>query len=335
MSNIQDVATLAGVSAATVSRVLNGHTHVSKSTADKVRKAVAELGFHPNQAAKVLRTSKASRLIMTVPNITNIFFSSIIRAAQEAARAADYALLLGEVGANGEYEDMYSAMIERREADGIIFLGRHLPTSLAEMINSRGTAAPVVNGCEYTPDMPVCSVHIDQEAAGADGANHLYDLGHRRIGILTGDMGGPISVGRLAGVRRAAKARGLDSELIVVNGDYSAADGTRLTHQLLSQPKPPTAIFAFSDDMALGAIHAIYKTGRSCPGDVSVVGFDDIHLSEHLNPALTTIRQPMASMGKRSVELLIRILNGEVQEREIITLNHKLIVRDSTAAPRT
>ncbi len=334
MSTIQDVARLAGVSTATVSRVLNSYAHVSPQVSARVLSAIDRLGYEPNHMAKSLRTLKTSRLIVTVPDIANVFFSNVIRGVEEAAFAAGYTVLLGDVGFSGSSEESYAGLLRRKEADGLIFLGHKLPDALGDMVERLGAAAPVVNGCEFSDDMGVSSVHIDNARAAADVMDYLYRLGHKTIGIITGHMRGPINRDRLSGVEASAARHGRLKDLRVVSGDYSIEAGTELATRLLKDTPRPTAIFCFSDDMAFGAMHAIRTASLSCPQDVSVAGFDDIRLSRFVTPTLTTVRQPMAEIGRKTVELLIGIIENGVRERVNLTLDHELVVRESTAAPK-
>lgn len=330
MSTISDVASLAGVSTATVSRVLNGYTHVSPRVLEKVEQAIAQLGYEPNAMAKSLRTLKSNRIVVTVPDIANPFYSNIIRGVEETASAAGYAVLLGDVGSGAADEDAYAALLRRKEADGLIFLGQNLPGSLSGLVSRLGAAAPVVNGCEVSGTLSVSSVHIDNAAAARDVIEHLHGLGHRRIGIITGDMKSPTSRGRLRGVEETAKSRGM--ELQVVNGDYSIESGIAGAQSLIGNAPRPTAIFAFSDDMAFGAMHALHTAGLDCPKDISVVGFDDIRLAKYALPGLTTVRQPMSEIGVKTVELLLDIMENGATDRVSLTLGHELVVRGSTAA---
>ena len=334
MSTIQDVAKIAGVSTATVSRVLNGYEHVSPAVLEKVAGAIDQLGYEPNQMAKSLRTLKTSRIVVTVPNIANSFFSNIIRGVEEASMAAGYTVLLGDVGAGGNTEEAYASLLRRKEADGMIFLGHTLAASLDEMIRKKGAGAPVVNGCEFSGDLGVSSVHIDNARAARDVMDYLYSLGHRNVGIITGNMRSPISRDRLQGVHDSARTHGLTNELRVITGDYSIDSGATLTAGLVRMQPAPTAIFCFSDDMAFGAIHALREAGLDCPRDVSVVGFDDVSLSRYATPSLTTVRQPMREIGRKTVQLLLDIIEGGATDLVNLTLPHELIVRQSTAAPR-
>ena len=334
MATIQDVAKQAGVSTATVSRVLNGYEHVTQPVMEKVQEAIAALGYEPNVMAKNLRTLKTQRLIVTVPDIANTFFSNIIRGVEETASAAGYTVLLGDVGFSGESEEAYASLLRRREADGLIFLGHTLPASLGDLIEKKGASAPIVNGCEFSEDLLVSSVHIDNAHAARDVMDLLYGLGHRRIGIITGDMRSPISRDRLQGVRDSAAAHGRESELQVITGDYSIESGATLAAGLIRMQPMPTALFCFSDDMAFGAMYALREAGLDCPADMSIVGFDDVRLARFSTPSLTTVRQPMREIGRRTVGLLLDIIDGKVDERVNITLDHELVVRGSTAEPR-
>ena len=334
MATIQDVARSAGVSTATVSRVFSAPDQVAEGTRARVREAVADLGYTPNLAAKTLRTLRTDKILVTVPDISNPFFSQVIRGVEEAATAAGYAVLLGDTRHEEAREDQYAQMLLRREADGLIFLGHRLPGALADLVATMGARTPIVNGCEFSPGLAVSSAHIDNERAAAEAMAHLYDLGHRWVGVITGPLISPISRDRLAGVRRTAIARGLADTLTVVAGDFSIESGAARGEGLLTQGPPPTAIFCFSDEMAMGALDAIRRAGLTCPQDVSLVGFDDIRFARYLDPKLTTVSQPTDQIGHEVVRLLLAILAGGAGGPRHVTLPHRLIVRASTAASR-
>ena len=196
MTTIIQVAAVAGVSTATVSRVLSQPDRVALATRDRVLQVVEELGYRPNVAARSLRTLRAAKILLTVPDISNPFFATVIRGAEEAARDAGYAMVLGDTRHDPEVEDQYADMLSRREVDGLIFLGHRLPANLAPIVGAggarKGAGAPIVNACEFSPDLPVPSVHIDNAAASSDGLEYLIGLGHRRIGIITGPAASPM-----------------------------------------------------------------------------------------------------------------------------------------------
>ena len=333
MATIQDVARDAGVSTATVSRVFSAPELVLESTRDKVMEAVNRLGYEPNFAAKSLRTLRTEKILVTVPDISNPFFSQVIRGVEEAALAAGYSVLLGDTRHQETREEQYAAMFRRKEADGLIFLGHRLPDVLADMVAAKGPRTPIVNGCEFRPGLAVSSAHIDNERAAAEVVDYLHGLGHVRIGVVTGPLVSPISSDRLAGVLSAAQRHGRASALRIAIGDFSIESGVRQTGELLDEPGRPTAIFCFSDEMAMGALEAIRQRGLRCPEDVSLVGFDDIRFAQYLHPKLTTVSQPKEQIGHEVVRLLLDILSGRATALQNVTLPHQLVVRSSTAPP--
>ena len=331
MATIQDVARAAGVSTATVSRVLSAPERVAEATRARVMAAVARLDYAPNVAAKTLRTLKTGKILVTVPDISNPFFSQVIRGVEEAASAAGYSVLLGDTRHEEAREEQYADMLRRREADGLIFLGHRLPETLAEMVATLGPRTPIVNGCEFSPELGVSSAHIDNERAAAEAMNHLYDLGHVRVGVITGPLVSPISRDRLEGVQTAAARRGHAEALAVAVGDFTIESGAEHAAALLARAERPTALFCFSDEMAMGALDAVRRRGLRCPQDVSLVGFDDIRFARYLDPPLTTISQPTHEIGHEVVRLLLEILSGAAEVPRHVTLAHRLVVRGSTA----
>lgn len=333
MTTILDVAQRANVSTATVSRVLSQPDLVRPETRDRVMQVVRELGYEPNPAARTLRTLRSSKLLLSVPDISNTFFSNVIRGAEQAAREAGYAVILGDTANQEQWEDQYAAMLGRREVDGLVFLGRRIPEALRADVLERPGRAPLVNACEYSDGMGVSSVHIDNVAAGEEAIRHLTSLNHKTVGVITGPLDSPLSRDRLQGARQAALSGGEPGvELIVRAGDFSVDSGLGQAREILQHGA--TAIFCFSDEMAIGALEAVRERGLSCPGDVSVIGFDDIRFARHMGPPLTTIAQPSAEIGRCAVDLLLRTLSGELQEIEVVTLPHELVVRSSTGPAR-
>jgi len=333
---IYEVAKRAGVSTATVSRVLSQPDVVAPATRRRVLDAVERLGYAPNSAAKNLRTLRTGKLLVTVPDISNPFFSLILRGIEDTAQREGYAVLLGDTQHDDAREDGYAMMLKRKEADGLIFLGHRLPKEAARLVRaSAPRCAPVVNGCEFNPRLGVPSVHIDNAKAASEAMDHLFRLGHRRIGIITGPLVSPLSRDRLRGaMARAKQARG-ESGLIVVNGDFSIESGAAEAESLLGRRERPTAIFCFNDEMAMGVIQAARRRGLRLPEQLSIVGFDDIRFASYMDPPLTTISQPMRAIGEGTVRLLLEILNGNIATPESVTLPHTLVVRSSTAPPRT
>ncbi|WP_448095772.1 LacI family DNA-binding transcriptional regulator [Luteibacter yeojuensis] len=333
MATIYDIASLAKVSPATVSRALSQPDLVSEATRRRVQAAVAKLGFVPNAAAKSLRTRRTGKLLVTVPDVSNPFFAEIVKGVEEAAQPKGYAVLLGDTQQQPEREESYAQILRRQEADGLIVLGHRLPPTARELVDELGDAAPVVNGCEFTPDLGVPSVHIDNAAAAHVAMDHLYGLGHRRVGIVGGPESNPLHHQRLDGARAAAKLHRALRSLSVERGDFSVESGHAAGRRLLALPQRPTAVFCFSDQMAMGVLAACREHGVNVPGDLSVVGFDDLRTTRYLAPALTTISQPMRSIGHETVRVLLGILAGKPHP-DGVELPFELIVRESTAPPR-
>jgi LacI family repressor for deo operon, udp, cdd, tsx, nupC, and nupG len=316
-----------------VSRVLSNPGVVSIKTRLKVLKAVDVLGYIPNSTAKNLRRSRTGKLLVTVPDISNPFFSLILQGIEDAAQREDYAVLVGDTQHDERREQRYALMLNSKEADGLIFLGHRLPEAAAALARSTGPrCAPIVNGCEFNPRLGIPSVHIDNARAASDAMHLLYDLGHERIGVITGPLVSPLSRDRLRGASTTAKKRSAE-ELSVTAGDFSVESGTEGAQRLFAAPRPPTAIFCFNDEMAMGVLEFARKKRLRVPKDLSVVGFDDIRFARYTDPPLTTIAQPMRAIGEGTVRLLLSILNDDTATPESVTLPHTLITRSSTAAP--
>src|SRR6516162_3268310 len=333
-SNIFEVAKRADVSIATVSRVLSRPEMVSPRTRNRVMKAVELLGYVPNATAKNLRTLRSGKLLVTVPDISNPFFSLILQGIEDTAMREGYSVLVGDTQHDEAREERYALMLKRKEADGLIFLGHRLPKEAAAMVRSMSPrCAPVVNGCEFTPRLGIPSVHIDNAKASTEAMDYLYRLGHRHIGIVTGPLASPLSRDRLRGATARAKLQKAERDFIVMNGDFSIESGAVSAERLLGRRERPTAIFCFNDEMAMGAIETAKRRGLRVPLDLSVVGFDDIRFARCIEPPLTTVAQPMRAIGEGTVALLLAILASDAKAPESVTLPHTLTIRSSTAPP--
>lgn len=332
MATIKMVAKQAGVSTATVSRALSNPDIVVPETLEKVRVAIKALGYAPNFAAKSLRQLRTSKIMVMVPDVSNPFFSEVLRRVEDTAEQEGYSVLLGDTRDDMDREAQFADMLLRKEADGLIFLGHRIPPSLAAIIKERGSQAPVVNACDFSPDFGISSVHIDNAAAAQEAVALLQSMGHRRIGVITGPVESNITQARLAGAQRQADGAPQKIHLRVGHADYTIEAGARETERMLAEPDRPTAIFCFSDEMAIGALAACRARGLSCPADLSIVGFDDIRYARYLDPPLTTVRQPMMQIGQTAVRLLLSILRQTATEARQVTLEHDLVVRGSTGS---
>lgn len=336
MTSIKDVAKLAGVSTATISRTLSDPELVSEKTRKKVREAIRESGYVANSLARSFRTKKSDTVLVLVPDISNPFYSTIIQGIESVARDNGYRVILGDTQQDQERERSYAGMVQQRQADGIILLGSSIPFETpAELTRAEPSWPPLVMACEYL-DVGLPTVRIDNVAAAEDAVSHLVRLGHKKIAFINGPEHSPLSVDRHKGYRQAIETAGIIyDEALTVAGDYSLESGVAATKSLLAGSSQPTALFAANDEMAIGALKEIKAAGLQVPGDVSVVGFDDIQFADFCDPPLTTVHQPRTEIGRSVMELMLAILSGERPSEDEIVLGHNLVVRGSTAEPKS
>ena len=341
---ITDVAQLADVSPSTVSNLLNGRSQrMRPSTQERILNAIEELGYTPNQAARQLKTGHSPIIGLIVPSVANPFYGLFAHHVEAAALENGYQVLLGNGGRDPEREKKYAEELWGYGVRGLI-LGSslmdlcHLDSLIARGLHIVAFERPVEDITQTTID----SVGIDNNLASRLATKHLLSLGHQRIGFLSGPIRTVNRMERLAGSQAALAEAGIepDPELIwdVVPssgnyGDVHAVDlGRQGTQELLSRSNPPPAIFAINDMYAFGAYLGARDLGLSIPTDLSVIGVDDIPITEIVQPSLTTIRQPIAQIAKRAVERLMARLQGTTEEAQgHQILRPQLIVRSSTA----
>jgi LacI family transcriptional regulator, repressor for deo operon, udp, cdd, tsx, nupC, and nupG len=327
MVRISDVAKLANVSTATVSRVLSNSGNVKKETTEKVLEAIQKLNYQPNMLARQLRKLETKTILVVVPDITNTFFSKVLRGIEHVAIENDYQVLLGDTGNNIERERGYLNILRQRKADGMILLTARLESHLLEEIASE---FPVVLACEYLEGSTIPTVSIDNISSARKATEYLINLGHRRIGFISGPLNVILSRDRLKGFRQAMAQHNIPIEsFLVQEGDFSFESGYNMMMKFLALDQPPTAVFASNDEMAIGAIKAIKSKGLRVPDDISVVGFDDIQFASIYEPALTTISQPMFEIGKKAMELLIKLMNKDKLEKSQYILEDQLVIRET------
>lgn len=322
---IVDVARLAGVSTATVSRVLSNPEIVSAETRRLVEEAIRQTGYRLNQAARNLRIRRTGGVVALVPNLSNPFFSQILAGMAAVLAPAGYNLLVADTRAEGGRSILTYA--EPSRADGLIVLDGTLP---AEGLTGR---LPLVLACEWIPGIAAPRVKIDNREAAMMAVGHLIGLGHRRVAHVAGPRRNVLSEARLAGTERALAAHGLPAP-VVLPGDFSLESGRRAGAAWLALPpaERPTAVFLASDAMACGFIGEVQHHGVMVPRDVSVMGFDDIELVSHMTPALSTIRQPREALGRKAAQRLLDRIEGDDRDEDTI-LPVELVLRASTAPP--
>jgi LacI family transcriptional regulator len=342
-ATIADVAVRAGVSTATVSRVLSGVGKARAETGQRVRAAADELGYRPSGIARSLKLQATSTLGLIVTDIENPFFPQLVRGVEDAARDEGYAVLLCNASDDRERESGYLDLLVDRRVDGMIIAASMLASRHRDWLSRPPVPVVLINARVRGIGLP--SIASDNHAGGRLALEHLIGLGHRRVAVLTApSRRHPDAPDRLAGVRDAGRALGLDaSSLIVIEADAGVDGGQQAAAQLLERAPDTSGIVSYNDLMAIGAIRGIRATGRSVPGDVSVVGFDDVDLSAYVDPPLTTIAQQTGEMGRRAVAQLTERLRsrsrrtaggGAMKRRGAagpeILLDVHLVVRGST-----
>ena len=330
MTNIREVSKVAGVSVATVSRTMRHPDRVRKKTREKVLAAIEAVGYRPNMMARNFRAKKSFAVVVLVPNIANPFFSRVIRGIEQGAQQEGYAVLLGDTQGLKEREAEYISLVSSRQADGVIQLSANVDGVL-DILDTANGPVPLVNACECAVNPQCPTVRIDNVAAALKAMEHLISLGHERIGIVLGPGDSPLTIDRLKGYKLALKEHKLPfDKRLVVSGDFSLRSGRRAVTSLSSVNNPPTAIFCCNDEMAIGAMRRIKRSGFRVPEDVSIVGFDDIEFASYVDPPLTTISQPTEELGKMAFSVLLDLLEGRTPEQTDFVLPTELIVRDST-----
>jgi LacI family transcriptional regulator len=333
-ATIRDIADLAGVSIATVSRVLNDRPDVAPETRENVLQVVREHGFSTNRGARGLSSGRTGMIGLTLPLVADAYFGPMLSGAAEALYERDMRIVLAPTLHEHDREVSLLERLMRGTTDGAILMLPEESIEELRMLQRQGFPFVVVDPREPPPEGVACVAAM--HASGAKVATeHLLALGHRRIGAIAGAPGWYATEERLLGFRAALAAAGilLDPQLVVYS-DWRMPRGTEAAEQLLALPDPPTAIFGFNDNVAIGALHAARKRGLSVPDDLSVVGFDDTELAVIVTPQLTSVRQPLAEMGRMGVSLLIRILEGQRVDALRVELATKLVVRESTGPLR-
>lgn len=327
MVGIVDVAKKANVSTATVSRVLTKPETVRETTTEKVLKAIEALNYQPNLLARQLRRLETKTILVVVPDISNPFFSKVLRGIEAVAVAKGYQVLLGDTGNDVEREKGYLNILQQKKADGMVLLTARMDAAAVEEV---ARSFPVVLACEYIEGSRIPTVSIDNISGARKATEYLIDLGHERIGCITGPLDIVLSRDRLKGFYQAMARKNLIVDPVLVQeGDFSFDSGFNLMMKFFALGQLPTAIFAASDDMAMGVIKAIKSKDLKVPEDISVLGFDDLKFSSIFEPALTTIAQPAFEIGENAMELLMKLINKEEVKREQIILADQLVVRES------
>ncbi len=334
MATMKEVAQEASVSLGTVSHVITGTVPVSRKRQERVWAAIQKLGYHPNHVARSLRLRRTRMLGLVISDITNPFFSQMVRGAEDAALERNYLILTFNTDDRVEREKQVLSVLRSRRVDGILLVvapGVECPFHIAETINA-GT--PLVCLDRVPPGLRVDSVSVDNAAGAREGVRHLLGLGHRRIGIITGSLALQTAQQRLRGYKEAlAEANVEVRPEWIREGDFHTESGYRQGRELLMGGDRPTALFISNGLMAIGVLKALAELRLSCPHHVALMAFDDLPLTEVFKPHLTAVAQPAYAIGYRGAQLLIQRIEGDIRGRTplAIQLPTELRIRESTA----
>ncbi len=333
--HIAEVAELAGVSIATVSRALANPGRVNAKTRERVLEVVRRTGYTPNVAGRSLRAARSMMILLVVPNIITPFFSELHLGVDLAVAAHGFGLLVGNLQGGQDRQQRLIDLVFSGQADGVLLLSdKMLRGTRHSLADSK--VPTVAIGMPQVPDH-MHEVLVEDREGAAAMARHLLELGHRRFGYVTGPADNYVEHERWAGFMGTLADAGISAQSVVrYPGDFHAPSGVEAGHRFLAARRRPTAVFAISDMMAIGFMHAVHGAGLRIPDDVSVAGFDGIEFADYCEPPLTTVRQPREAMGREAAELLVRLIRGEQipPEAQRQRLPVDLRPAASTAPPR-
>ena len=335
MTTLKKIAKKAGVSVATASRVLNdrpSQIRISEQTKKKVLKIATELDYHPNIFARSLRTRKTGIVGVIVSDITDPYFGGIIDGVEKVLNENDYYFLLSSAQNSPQKEELYLTRLRKSRVDGLLILGGALRFTNGEVKQLASSSIPIVVVGRKSPHPNISSVTVDNFTGGFLGTEHLIKLGHQDIVHIATVEPREDGKERLNGYRSAMEKYGIKDKCWIEKGDITAESGCKVMTRILKKAPTPTAVFTYNDMSALGVMRAIRDQELRIPENIAVVGFDDIPIAVHFDPALTTVRQPQEEMGRKGAKLLMRAIkeNNKSNRRENIVLEAKLIIRKSS-----
>ena len=332
MPNMHEVARHAGVSLGTVSNVLNHPELVADETRERVQQAITTLGFVRNGFARQLRVGATQSIGLVVLDVSNPFFTEVARGAEAAASERGYSVILCNSGNSARKETNYLRVLEEQRVAGILIVPVEDPMISTQAMRDRGTAVVLLD--RLSQDRDICSVSVDDVYGGHLAGSHLLERGHRRIAYIHGPLTTKQYADRLTGLRQAVLEAGLDPAAVIVPlpaDTDNAQAGEACVEPFLHLPHRPTAIFCGNDYLALGVIHGLTCSQVPIPGEVAVIGYDDIDLAPMFAPPLTTIRQPKYELGYAAASLLLdEITSDSSHQHQQVMFRPELVCREST-----
>lgn len=327
-ASIVQIAQDAGVSAATVSRVINGRPGVADKTRETIERLLVEYGYK-----KPLASTKTSRTVeFVISSLENNGSFELAKELVYQSRGFDVGIVITRMKDENDADECFRGIIDRNPL-GVITLLSAMPDKCVRLLRSRGIPFVIINSYGHL-DPNMLGIDIDNWRGGFNATQHLIDLGHTRIGVITGPANRQSSTARLSGYEAALRQAGIEPDPgLEICGSYTSDDSYRAANRLLELEQIPTAVFCFDDLMAVSLYKAAQEHGVSIPEDLSVIGFDDTYPAPYLSPSLTTIRQPFEMMAKKALRLVCDARDGEIEEPNVI-LPTQLVVRDSTTTPK-
>lgn len=327
-ATIKDVAREAGLSVATVSRVLNGSCSVSEDASNKVNEAVKKLHYSPNFLGRNLRKCETNVILCIMPASEHSFYSKIVKGMQTYASEVGYDIITATTDGMARGEERQMKMLFNRTVDGVVLLGsKNDKDTLNELAENYNIALC----CEGIEGADVLTVVVDDEKAGYDATKALIDMGHKKIAFIGSTYTCMSAVKRERGYRKAMADAGLEiPEKYIFKKDYEYPCGSEAFEQFWSLDDKPTAIFAISDLLAISVIKKAYEKGVKIGSELSVIGFDNISMSEMMIPSVSTVEQPCQEMGETVMAKLIDNIHGKQKDNSLHIVKHKVILRESS-----
>mgnify|MGYP001266204574 CR=1 FL=1 len=320
---MKDVAKRAGVSVATVSRILNGLSGYSEETKKRVNQVIDEMGYQPNAIARGLISKKTRTLAVLLPEVSDLFASEVLAGVEEEAHEKGYSVIICKTAKNGVRTMKYLQTLRENQVDGIIFMSETLTKEYYEAIRKMGASLVLVS---TRSDYDIPYVKVDDRQAAYDATSYLVEKGHRSLGMLSGTEGDLIAtVPRVAGFKDALDDHGLPAEEHrIAYGDFGFSSGALAMERLLRRVPDVEAVFCASDEMAVGALSLLHRKGIKVPGEISIIGYDNTRAAEMAFPPLTTMAQPLYQMGKKAVDIVL----GH-RSAESLLLSHQMVERET------
>ncbi len=334
MVSIKDIAKLAGMSPSTVSRVINQKKYVKPGIRKIILDLVEQTGYVPNRAARSMVLQRSFTVGIIAPDTFNMFQRQLFSVIEHRLETYGYHTLFFFVKFEPESEESCLTRLKAEKVDGVIMLHEIKDRRFYDFLEAAGM--PALLATFDRKESNFCSIHVNEEQSALEAVQHLLSLGHRHIDMISAE-GFTFGLKRAEGYRRALKNAGItpDEKRVVFTPAFTPASGRLGMKTLLEQGHQTSAVFAATDELAIGAMRAIWEAGLRVPHDISVMGFDDIDISAYLSPGLTTVRQPLVELGESSANLIHSLICGEEVDRTPIILPHTLVLRESTGQSRS